>query len=105
MRRTCIRTSFIRRKWLVSSKDLSKTTIGLLPFKQFPVILSSSIVCALSRWKRTEGPLGVREAHMYRSACLRASKNRAELQFDRSASSFSRESWCFVSNLASSIEI
>ena len=58
----CIRISFINRKCGTSSKVWSNTITGLLPFRQFPVIFSSSIVWALRRWKRTEGPFGVMEA-------------------------------------------
>lgn len=49
------------------------------------------MVCELSRWKRTEGPFGVIEAQRYRSAWRRASKNSADEQFDKSASSFKRD--------------
>lgn len=99
---TFIRTSLITLKCSDSSKALSKTTIGRLPFKQFPVSFNSSIVWEFKTWNRIEGPLGAFAAHKYKSPCfLRASKKSALLQLDKSHNSFRRGSWCFESNFAS----
>ena len=42
--RTCVKTSFVSRPHSVSSKDLSKLSNPLLPFRQLPVIFNSSMV-------------------------------------------------------------
>lgn len=90
------------KRWGASSNALSKTTIGLLPLRQLPVIFISSIVCALSTWNRIEGPFGALAAQRYRSPYFRrASKKRALLQLARSQSSLMSGSWCFESSFAS----
>ena len=43
-KRTCVNNSFVSFPHSVSSKALSKLKTPLLPFKQLPVILSSSMV-------------------------------------------------------------
>lgn len=88
-------------QWGSASKALSNTTTGLDPLRQLPVIFSSSIVCELSTWHLSDGPLGAFDSHMYRSACRRASKKIALLQLLKSASSFTMYSWCLVSSLDS----
>lgn len=45
--RTWVRTSLMTKRWGASSKALSKTTMGLLPLRQLPVIFISSMVWAL----------------------------------------------------------
>src|ERR1700684_5286 len=42
---TWVNTSFVSRPHSVSSNPASKLRIPRLPFRQFPLILSSSIVC------------------------------------------------------------
>lgn len=71
---TCVNTSFVRRPHSLSSNALSKLTMPRLPFRQFPVILSSSIVCTFWTCILRLGPFGVFAAQRYRSSCRRASK-------------------------------
>lgn len=85
--RTWVNTSFVNFPHSVSSNALSKLNRPLLPFRQLPVIFSSSIVCTFCTCIFILGPFGVLAAHRYRSSCLRASKYSALLQLLRSASS------------------
>lgn len=98
---TCVNTSFVNRPHSVSSNPLSKLNSPRLPFRQFPVIFSSSIVCTFCTCSLMLGPFGVFAAHMYKSSCRRASKYSALLQLLRSASSGKRWSWDFESSFES----
>lgn len=98
---TCVKTSFVNLPHSVSSKPLSKLNSPLLPFRQLPVIFSSSIVCTFCTCILILGPLGVLAAHKYKSSCRRASKYKVLLQLFRSASSGRRWSWDFESSLES----
>lgn len=87
---TCVKSSFTKRPHSVSSKPLSKLTRPRLPFRQFPVIFSSSIVCTFCTCIFTLGPFGVFVAQRYKSSCRLASKYNALLQLFRSANSGSK---------------
>lgn len=56
---TCVNISLINLPHSVSSNPPQKLKRPLLPFKQFPVIFSSSIVCTFWTCIFTLGPLGV----------------------------------------------
>lgn len=98
---TCVKTSLVNLPHAVSSNPLSKLKRPRLPFRQFPVIFNSSMVCTFCTCIFMLGPLGVFVAHIYRSSCRRASKYSALLQLFRSASSGSRCSWDLESNFES----
>lgn len=61
---TWVKTSFVNRPHSVSSKAWSKLRMPRLPFRQLPVIFSSSIVCTFWTCSLILGPLGVLTAHM-----------------------------------------
>ena len=65
---TCVNTSFVSFPHSVSSNALSKLSIPLLPFKQLPVILSSSMVWIFCTCNFMLGPFGVFAAHIYKSS-------------------------------------
>lgn len=63
-RRTCVNTSFVSRPHSDWSNALSKLSSPLLPFRQLPVIFSSSMVWTFCTCILILGPLGVFAAHM-----------------------------------------
>ena len=60
---TCVNTSFVSFPHSLPSKALSKLRIPLLPFRQLPVILSSSMVWTFCTCILMLGPFGVFAAH------------------------------------------
>jgi hypothetical protein len=55
---TCVNSSFVNRPHSVSSNAASKLKTPRLPLRQFPVILSSSIVCTFCTCRLILGPFG-----------------------------------------------
>jgi hypothetical protein len=98
---TCVNSSFVSRPHSVSSNAASKLKIPRLPLRQFPVILSSSIVCTFCTCSLMLGPFGVLAAQRYRSSCRRASKYSVLLHECKSASSGSKLRWFFESSFES----
>lgn len=68
-------SSFIKRRLTYLSNPLSKESRGRLNFRQLPLSLSSSVVQIFWIRNLAEGPDGLLQSHMYRSLCLRCSKN------------------------------
>jgi len=78
--KTSTKSSFSNLRWPSREKDSSKERMGRLPFIQFPVILSSSMVWILETWNLTEGPPFCLPNHKYASCRFRHSRNKTVLQ-------------------------
>ena len=76
----CTNISFRRARWGSSSNVLSKDRIGLLYLRQFPVSLSSPVVCTFYTANLKLGPSGDLMSHMNRSVFFLDSKNMQLLQ-------------------------